>query len=155
MEAEAALELADIYRQTGQAAKLDHITAAIMGHPEVTPDLRLRLARILHQADRFAPMIRVLDAWVDTAGRGARPDALLDVARMYVDAEESSKAGNVLEEYLRGEPDDWRAWLDLAALKKQVHDVEGAASALQRAVEHGGDTARRVIAGDRRFDALR
>lgn len=79
------------------------------------------------------------------------PEAFQEVARL------ASKTGNIelveaaLRKYVRRRPDDYSAWVNLAALELYKRNLTEMFSNLKQAIDTGGDRARLAIRSDKRF----
>jgi len=155
MSAATAVDLVEIYRRLQQVEKSDNALRTAMAHTNLTPELRHSLAGLLRGAKHHETMVAVLDEWAQAVPAGTPSDALLESVSMYVEAEEPAKAHGMMVRYLEQEPDDWRAWIDLAVLRLQTADTNGAARALEKAEQHGRDEAVSIVRRDKRFEAIR
>jgi hypothetical protein len=73
---------------------------------------------------------------------------------MYADANRPEQTGRVLERYLRREPGDWKAWMDMATVQLQMKRPAEAVQAVQKAVQIGGMQAMSLISEDPRLAPL-
>jgi Flp pilus assembly protein TadD len=74
------------------------------------------------------------------------PDVLLSIVQVYAEARQPGKMEKPLALFLKHRPNDWKAWLDLATLHLMKKQVTEARTALQRALQLGGQEASAEVA---------
>jgi hypothetical protein len=83
------------------------------------------------------------------------PQVLVEIASFYAQANMPEQMMNVMEDYLKRVPSDWRGWLDLAAMQLHAKLTRRATHSLEQALLAGGNAAIATINNDRRFDPIR
>ncbi|NQT91359.1 MAG: DUF2723 domain-containing protein [Lentisphaerae bacterium] len=146
-----ALELAGLYRNAGQMPRFMQMVMGIVGNTNLPPILHYRAARMLFDAKRKNEMLKALDVCFPRLPETTPPDVLLDIARMYGSAGRGEGAVQAMSRYLAAKPNDWNAWLNLAALQIQMGRKQDASRSMERAVRIGGSQAHAIIRKDRRF----
>jgi tetratricopeptide (TPR) repeat protein len=142
-----SLELARCYRDLGSTDVAARLLLPQLDNPELTSREAYELALMLDALGSRAGAVRAMDMVMTNLPPDASPEMLLAAARVYANARETKKMAEPLRLYLRLRPDDWQGWLDLATLHAIEQDLAGARGALRRALELGGEEARRLIEG--------
>lgn len=150
-----ALELAGLYQQAGQMPKFMNLTANILGNAGLPPVFHFRVAKLLDKAQKFDEMTKALDLCIEKLPSNIEPEIFLDMAKMYANAKKYEKVKEVLEQYLKRKPTDWRAWLDLATLQINLKESNAAVQSLEQAIQFGGNEARGLIAQNPLFVPIR
>ena len=150
-----ALELASVYLQASQIPKFMALAGSIAGNTALPNMYHFRIAQLYERASKWNEMVGTLDSFLQRLTPDTPPGALLDVTKMYAKANRMDRMVATMQEYLRRKPDDWRGWLDLAAMELGMKRTEAASRALDQAVRHGGREAMGIIQGDQRFAPIR
>ncbi len=154
MEANTALDLADLYRQATQTSKLAGLADNILANSNLPPQIFFRLATISQQAGLIPHMNRSLAAFEATASNNVPPEAWVQLARIYAQTKQTGKMLGALDRYLAMQPTDWRAWLDHASILLEMKQEAAAAESINRALAVGGQPALTAVRGDKRFAPL-
>jgi tetratricopeptide (TPR) repeat protein len=141
LSVDAALELGDLYLQSGQAPKFMALAGSIVANTNLPSIYTFRIAALYHRAGRFGEMSQALDQFLARLPPDIPPEAFVDMTRMYLAGHKTDKARNVLQEYLKRRPGDWRAWMDQASLELGLGRTNEAIRALEVAVRGGGNEA--------------
>jgi len=141
LSVDAALELGDLYLQGGQGPKFMALAGSIMANSNLPSLYTFRIAALYHRAGRFEEMSQALDQFVNRIPPDMPPEAFVDITRMYLAGQKMDKARNVLQEYLKRRPGDWRAWMDQASLELGLGRTNEAVRALEVSVRGGGNEA--------------
>jgi len=155
LDVNKALELADLYRQSGQINRFMRLTEGIVGNTNLPPFFAFRAAQLLLKAKKTAQTVSALDRCIARLPPSVPPNILLQITKMYGMANQPQKMKKPLEMYLKQKPGDWKGWLDLASLHISLKENEGATKALGHAVKAGGNEAVSAIKGNRHFDSVR
>ena len=155
MDMPGALELAEIYQQAGLLPNLLTLASSILNNPQLPPQACFRLAGTLSRAGRQVEMATALDMCMARLAPDAPSQVYLDIARMYAGAGRLEKTVAAMQMYVKREPADWQAWLDVTTLRLTLHEGEAAEKALEQAIRAGGEEALKVIRQDARFAPLR
>ncbi|QHI67957.1 DUF2723 domain-containing protein [Tichowtungia aerotolerans] len=99
------------------------------------------------QAELRSMVNRVLSAQLP-------PQIKLQLAQQLAQMRRFDIAEVALVKYLAAKPDDTRIWIELAVVRMTLGHIPQALSALETAVEKGGDSARNQISKDARFRPL-
>lgn len=83
------------------------------------------------------------------------PQAILQVAELYAQANRGDLVAYALERYVQKEPSNPRIWFDLAGTQAQLQRNADAVRSLRRAIELGGEPIRDQARKDPRFNAIR
>lgn len=154
IEVNQALQLGELYLQAGQMPQFMNLMGNMLNNPDLPPVFMFRIAQLLGQAQRIPEMIQALDKCAAKLPPDAPAEVLLDLSRLYAQANRPDKIKTCLEEYLKRRPTDWKAWLDMASLHLNFNEKDAAARALDQAVRIGGNEAVLLIRQNRRFDPI-
>lgn len=148
LEINTALQLLDLYLQAQRMGNFMGMAQSIMGNTNLPPEVFYRLATMYRKAKRTKEMARALDLCAGRLPPRIPPSIHLDIARMYASAGQPAKMLGSLQNYLRTNPSDWKAWLDMAKVQLMLKNQKAAIRSLQQAVAVGGTEANTVIAKD-------
>jgi tetratricopeptide (TPR) repeat protein len=155
LDVRSALELADLYRQANREQLFTALLHSLVGNTNVTAPFVYRAATMLHQAKQFGQMDAAIQACLERLPESTPPGIFIQMAKMYADAQQPARMRDTLRLYLARQPDDWKAWLDLATLESGLQNSNDAMNALSQALRLGGNEARHIVNNDERFAALR
>lgn len=155
MNATAALELAELYRQAGQTSLFKQMMKGILKTKNLDYRVVFRAAQLLANAKQYGQMETALQLYLERLPDDAKPQHLLTVAQMYAQAQNPARMSDVLGRYLARVPNDWRAWLDQSALLLTLRKTGPATKALEQALRLGGNKALSIVRTDDRFTPIR
>lgn len=151
IEARTAIDLADLYREGNQSAKLAGLAENMLSNSNLPPQIFFRLAGILKQAGMIDHMNRCMDAFERNATNNVPPEAYVEAARIYAQTQQIEKMLRSLDTYLAMRPNDWKAWLDRATIMIQLKQTNGVTESINRALSAGGQDALLSVQSDKRF----
>jgi len=154
MEANTAIELAELYREANQTTKLAGLTDNILQNSNLPPQIFFRLATIVQQVGMIDHMNRALEAFEASASNNVPPEAWIQLARIYAQTKQPPKMLAAVDKYLALRPTDWKAWLDRASLLIDLQQTEEATRSINEALRVGGQPALGLIRSDKRFAPL-
>jgi len=155
MDVMDALELAQCYLQLQRRSEFNLMVAGILASTNLPGQFYYKAATLVHEAKEYNTLGHALDVCAGALPSNSPPDVYLNMARMYYDAKRVDKTAEFLQEYLKRNPADWKAWLDLAAIYLGLQRTDAASRALEQAKAHGGAEAARAIRGESRFAGVR
>lgn len=155
MTIETALELADCYIQAGQPGTTVSILNNVIANTNLPAFYYLNCAKLYQKINRTDEMNRALDLCTNNFPSNAPPEAYIEIARLFAQTSQMEKMGGILEKYLKVQPGDWKAWLDLAAIQVGIKKTSEAAKSLENATRSGGSLAVQAINQDSRFNNIR
>ncbi|OGV66406.1 MAG: hypothetical protein A2283_20380 [Lentisphaerae bacterium RIFOXYA12_FULL_48_11] len=155
MSIENAFELADCYLQAGQPGTTVTILNNIIGNTNLPAFYYLNCAKLFQKINQLDGMNRALDLCTKNFPSNAPPEAYIEMARLYAQTSQMEKMAAVLEKYLKLQPGDWKAWLDLAAIQIGMKQTNSATKSLENAARSGGTLAVQAINQDQRFNNIR
>ncbi|MDA1045196.1 MAG: hypothetical protein O3C57_08240, partial [Verrucomicrobia bacterium] len=140
------MKLAAMHLQMQSPERYQELMDKIVTDPQ-TPATDVFKAAMIHhsykQYDQMETALQVFEARVTPGGVPA--DYRLRMANMYVDARNATAALLSLNIAVRQDPENWRAWLDIALLQQALGQTNIALLTLKQAHETGGDDARDAI----------
>ncbi len=151
----SALELSGLYLQIGQKSLFLQMLRGIIGTPKVDARTVFEAASSLHKVKEYEEMDRALRKFLTMRPPNPPAAVFLNMARMYADANRPDRMNEAIEEYLKLQPDDWKAWLDQASLLIAMRRTEDAVRSLEQALRLGGQEAAGIVQQDPRFAAIR
>jgi tetratricopeptide (TPR) repeat protein len=140
-----ALKLASLYRQVGQKGRFNSLLSSILNTKKLPLQIRFQVAVAYAQSKQFNEMSRVLDYCLKSMPSNVNPQVYLQVASMYAQGGNPTGMVKALNIYLKHNPQDWKAWLDLANVEIRTNHPDQANSALNSALRYGGNEARNEI----------
>jgi tetratricopeptide (TPR) repeat protein len=149
-----ALELIQCYQQSGKRQQFAGLTRKLLTQTNLPPEVFLRIAGLSLQAKQYKEVITALELCENKLGPRTPPNVYLEIAKMYAGAKRADKMLPALEKYLRLNPSDWKAWLDLASVQYSMKKTAAATRAMQEAVRTGGQQAIAIINKDQRLQAI-
>lgn len=145
LDTEDALELAELYGQTGNPRAVVMVLEPLFKSSALPFDVYFRSARLLSGAKEYAKAAAALDLGIARMPPDLNPDDLLTVVQVYANARRPEQMVRPLAIYLQKRPNDWQAWLDLATLHLMQKSPDKAKLALQRALDLGGMEAQQKV----------
>ena len=118
------------------------------------PEVFLKIAGLSLQAKQYKEMTDALALCENKLGPRTPPNVYLEIAKMYAAAKRMDKMLPALEKYLRLNPSDWKAWLDMASVQYSMKKTTAATRAMQEAMRTGGSEALTVINKDKRLQEI-
>ncbi|MDD4870720.1 MAG: DUF2723 domain-containing protein [Kiritimatiellae bacterium] len=152
---ESAFELSDCYFQMGQVGPAVGLLNSILSTTNLPAFFCLNVAKLFQRAGRMGEMNRALDMCRSRLPSNTPSEAYIDMARLYAQSGQMDKMGDILERYLKTQPNDWKAWLDLAAIQMGLKQTNAAIKSLENASRTGGAQALQIINQDQRFQNIR
>ena len=150
-----ALNLASLYQKVGQVPRFMNMANGIMRNTNLPPIVHFRLAQLYDKAGKTEDMLKALDLSVGRFPANTPANVFLAITRLYAKAKRPDKMLLGMDGYLKRKPEDWRGWLDMAAILIGFRRNDEASKALDHAVRHGGNEAMSVIQKDKRFAPFR
>jgi tetratricopeptide (TPR) repeat protein len=141
MDAQTAYEIGMCYRDLGNndvAMRYIEPLASVTGLPA---NLMFAVGSALSGGKRHDAAVKAMDQILDHLPASMPPQQLLDLARVYEAARRPDRMVIPLNRYLQLQPNDWRAWLDLATLHALGRQGSQAQAALRRAFDFGREEA--------------
>ena len=155
MDINDALQLLDYYRQGQRMSQFVALANGLMAQTNLQPYIFYRVAGLCNQARRQKEMVKALGLCENRLDpKTTPPDIYIHMARMYATAKRSDKMLAPLQTYLRLKPTDWKGWLDLATVQKNLGNEPGALRAMQQALTVGGSQAAALVNKDPNLRAL-
>jgi tetratricopeptide (TPR) repeat protein len=151
LNVEAAFELSECYFQLGQPATAATILDGILAASNLPAYHCLNVAKLMLRAGRTPEMNKAIDMCTNRMPSNAPVEAYIDIARLYAQSGQLDKMGRTLEQYLRIQPNDWKAWLDLASIQIGMKQTNDASRSLEQALRCGGQQAMTIVNQDPRF----
>jgi predicted Zn-dependent protease len=155
MEAGAALELSECYLQLQQLREFHTMMQGILISSNLPPAYFYRVATLARDAKDIPIMLAALELCTRDVPTNSPPDIFLSLARMYIEGSRADRAVVMMQEYVKRQPADWKAWLDLSYLYLSLNQTNPAVQALLQARNYGGSEAVTIIEQDDRFAPLR
>ncbi len=155
IDANKALALADLYRQTGDMGRFNQLARSLLDNKGLPPQIHFQLAKLYDAAGQPAQVGQALDLCTAAMPEDAPPGPYLEIAQLYSKARRADGMLKAMEIYLRKQPDDWKAWLDYASINVQLGNTNRALESLGVALRHGGAEAERLVAGNPILGPLR
>lgn len=155
MDINGALDLADSYLQAQRTGEFMTMMGGLLAATNMPSPYFYRAATMLRTAKQFPEMVNALDQCLRGVPTNTPPDVFLSIARMYAEGGRADRMLGPLQQYLRLQPTDWKAWLDAAFVQLSLGQTNLAAQSLLQARKYGGEEVINVIQQDERFAALR
>jgi len=156
MDINSAFELAECYLQLQRRSDFRTMLEGILGATNLPAPFYYRAATLLRDAREWGPLlVRALDLCNTQLPQNSPPEVLINLARMYLESHHLDKAGELLQNYVRRAPTDWKACLDLAFIQLTLGHTNAAIQALVQARQYGGEEAFQIITQDDRFAPIR
>jgi tetratricopeptide (TPR) repeat protein len=155
LDANKAVELATLYLQVGQIPKFNAMAASILNNKDLPSMYHYQVAQLYSRNKDMANMVKALDLCLPHIPTNAPSNLLLDIAQLYAKARRLDRMLESMLVYVKRKPDDWRAWLDVAAMQVGMKRNDEANKALDQAVRYGGSEALDMIMEDSRFESFR
>lgn len=149
-----ALNLIQCYQQGGKNQKFVALTRKLLTQTNLPPEVFLKIAGLSMQAKQYREMTAALALCENKLGSRTPPNIYLEIAKMYAAAKRMDKMLPALEKYLRLNPSDWKAWLDMASVQYSIKKTPAATRAMQEALRTGGAQALTVINKDKRLQEI-
>jgi len=146
IDANQALELADLYRQTGNMGHFNQLARSLLENQGLPAQIRFRLAKLYDAAGQPAEVVKALDLCLASMPADTPAGPFLEIAQLYGKANRPDGMLRAMEAYLRKQPNDWKAWLDHASLNAQLGKPDRALESLGVALRYGGTQAEQLIA---------
>jgi tetratricopeptide (TPR) repeat protein len=115
----------------------------------------LRLAALFVRAKEKKGADDAMKRFFDELPSNAPPDKLAEAADICIRNQNLALAARAMEAYVRVDPGNWKAWLNLGALNMALRKKPETFAALETAVQIGGEAARDVLRRDERFEPIR
>lgn len=155
LDANKALELAAVYQQVGRISEFNAVASGILRNTNLPAVYAFRVAQLHDKARQHPQMEKALDQALVQMPDKAPADILLEIAKLYAKLKKPEKMLHAMEVYVRSKPDDWRGWLDVAAMYIGFRREADAVKALEQAIRYGGREAMNLIESDGRFKPFR
>ncbi len=139
------IELATLYRDMGSNDAASRLLQPCLNNPRLTIREAYEIGLLLDSLNSHAGAVRAIDIVIANLPENIPADLLLNMARIYANAQEVKRMIVPLTRYLRLRPGDWQAWLDLATLHALEQAPSQAQQALRQALQHGGEQALQII----------
>ncbi len=149
-----ALELIQCYQQGRKNQQFVQLTRKLLVQTNMPPEVFLKIAGLSLQAKQYKEMTDALALCENKLGPRTPPNVYLEIAKMYAAAKRMDKMLPALEKYLRLNPSDWKAWLDMASVQYSMKKTTAATRAMQEAMRTGGSEALTVINKDKRLQEI-
>lgn len=146
IDANQALELADLYRQTGNMGHFNQLARSLLENQGLPAQIRFRLAKLYDAAGQPAEVVKALDLCLASMPADTPAGPFLEIAQLYGKANRPDGMLRAMEAYLRKQPNDWKVWLDHASLNAQLGKPDRALESLGVALRYGGTQAEQLIA---------
>ena len=117
----------------------------MLANKSLPPPYHYRLAQLFQRANKLQQMMQALDMCLPKMPDDMPANVYLDMARMYNQGKNPDGMHRAMQRYLKRNPKDWRAWLDLATLEVRRQKRNEAAAALNSAIRYGGQEAETMI----------
>ncbi len=145
LDVQRIMELADLYRHAGRMDRFMQLTMDLLQDPDLPAFVLLPLAQLFEQAGRLGEMHRALGLCMERMPPEVPPEVFTQIARMLSRVNDLAGMRKALKAYLDRQPNDWRAWLDMATIELNLGDSDQASVSLGVAIRYGGDDAQRAI----------
>ena len=148
-------EVIRVYKKRGGNKELVALADAILADKaKQTPALSLSMARLYRAVEEHDRLKKSLNLFSSLAPTNGPPTAHLEIADMYGAENLPTNGMRLLEKYLAGEKTNSVAWLELGAIRCATGHEDEAMDALKKAVEYGGNDARRAAVAEPRFKPI-
>jgi tetratricopeptide (TPR) repeat protein len=155
MDVNTALDLSEAYLQVQRMGDFMAMMNSLMTATNLPAPIFYRAASMLRSARQLPEMVRAVDLCMQNMPSNSPPEVFLNLSRMYAEAGRADRMLGPLQEFLKRQPNDWKAWLDLAYIQLTVGQTNNAAQSLSQARNRGGQEAMQIIQQDDRFAPLR
>jgi hypothetical protein len=145
LSADKALQLAELYRQSGQIGRHNALLNGIRDNKDLPPIVHFQTAQAYERVQQYADMNKALTLCLSRMPENAPAKAFLDIAHLFAKGKNATGMRNAMKAYVKRNPSDWRAWLDVASLDLQHGDRDGAGASLGVAIRYGGAQAEQLI----------
>ncbi|MCK5529094.1 MAG: tetratricopeptide repeat protein, partial [Kiritimatiellae bacterium] len=149
-----ALELISCYQQGRKTQQFVGLTHKLLVQTNLPPEVFLRIAGLSLQAKQHKEMLTALNLCENKLGPRTPPSVYLEIAKMYATAKRPDKMVPALEKYLRLNPSDWKAWLDMASVQYSMKNKNAAIRSMQEAIRTGRTEAVIIINKDKRLQEI-
>ena len=134
-------QLAMGYRELGQneaaAIHFEHL----LNVANIPPETLVEIAGFLGGVNRIPSAVRAADLAMSRLGSTPNPSLLMTLVQVYATANQPDKMMQPLSTYLKLQPNDWNAWLEMATLYAFKQQQQQMMYALQRAIDVGKNAA--------------
>ncbi len=149
-----ALELIQCYQQGGNNQQFVQLTRKLLAQTNLPPEVFLQIAGLSLRAKQYREMTDALALCENKLSPRTPSNVYLEIAKMYAAAKRMDKMLPALEKYLRLNPSDWKAWLDMASVQYSIKKTTAATRAMQEALRTGGAEALNIINKDQRLQEI-
>ena len=149
-----ALELIQCYQESRKTQQFVQLTRKLLTQTNLPPEVFLQIARLSLKANQHKEMIVALQLCENKLDPRTPPHIYIEISRMYATAKRLDKMLPALEKYLRLNPSDWKAWLDMATVKYSMKKIPAATRAMQEAIRTGGAQAITIINKDQKLQEI-
>ena len=149
-----ALELIQCYQQGRKNQQFVQLTRKLLTQTNLPPEVFLKIAGLSMQAKQYKEMITALELCETKLDPRTPPNVYLEIAKMYAAAKRMDKMLPALEKYLRLNPSDWKAWLDMASVQYSMKNTAAATRSMQEAIRTGSSQALIIINKDQRLQEI-
>ncbi|MDA3798411.1 MAG: DUF2723 domain-containing protein [Kiritimatiellae bacterium] len=134
------LQLTKLYAEAGYKSRFVH-TIGIIRKADLSPEQQIYVANLYKNVGMKKEMVEVLTKVSALDLPANKANLYIDMAQLYSSVGDVNSLRNCLNKYLKLNPNDWRAWLDLATLNYQLKDKNAAKIAVDKAIRLGGSDA--------------
>ena len=134
------LQLTKLYSEAGYKQRFVH-TIGIVRKSNLSPEQQIYVASLYKNVGMKKEMIEILTKVSALNLPANKANLYIDMAQLYSFVGDVSGLQSCLNKYLKLNPNDWRAWLDLATINFQLKDKNAAKIAVDKAVRLGGSDA--------------
>ncbi len=149
-----ALDLLKCYSEARERAKFNMLAKKLLQQKNLQANVYLNIANFSLQVGQLQEMLTALEMAEKKLPPNTPASVYMNIAKMYAYAKRADKMLKPLEQYLRMNPSDWKAWLDMANVQYSMKKTKEASMAMQEAIRTGGAEAIATINQDRRLQEI-
>jgi tetratricopeptide (TPR) repeat protein len=156
IDGNSALELLKLYIQMGRLQHADQLALSLINNNSSSnSDMILQLAAGMTQAKRYHVVKVALDKYQPVTGNRSQYELLMQIAQQLLQGQQLPVVELALSKGVQVDPQNWMAWLNLAAFQGALNKQGEMYTSLQLAIENGGEVARNAVRKDDRFNNYR
>jgi len=141
LTADETFQLAMGYRELGQNEAAALHFEQLLTVANIPPETLVEIAGFLGGVNRIPSAVRAADMAMSRLGANPNPALLMTLVQVYATANQPDKMIPPLSTYLKLQPGDWNAWLEMATLYAFKQQQQQMIYALQRAIDIGKNAA--------------
>ena len=141
LEPQEMYELALAYRDLNQVDAAAMYLNQLVALPNMPVEQLYSIGAMLAGIRKYEDAAKAMDVVMARASASLPPEQLVEIARLYGQANQPDKMMAPLSRYLQLRPNDWQAWLDMATLRAMKQQPQEFQYALRKALDIGRNEA--------------